>query len=477
MAKPLVAIVGRPNVGKSTLFNRFIGERRAVVSDIPGTTRDRIVAESEWNGRAFLVVDTGGIEILPPTVESGRRPGPSEHLLEDSVPFIPLIRAQTEIAIEEADLILFVTDARSGLTNADREVANLLRRSDKPVLLVANKVESESAEHQAYEFYELGLGEVMTISAIHGGGIGDLLDQIIESLPPSDEKAPSEDDAVHIAILGRPNVGKSSLLNRLIGEERAIVSPVAGTTRDSVDTRLIWEGQEIVLIDTAGIRRRGRVSAGVEKWSVLRSARALRRAEVALLMVDATEGVTAQDTHIAGMIHEEGVSVVVIINKWDAVTAEQRKHRNDLEYQVRDQLKFLSHIPLIFISALTGDRVQHVLPTAREVVMARYQRIPTGTLNDLVQEALMLHSPPSRGGRNLRVYYAIQTHVGPPRFVFFVNDPKLVHFSYQRYLENRIRDFYAFPGTPLRLIFKSRDNAPETRDISLDQGAALDQGP
>lgn len=475
MVKPLVAIVGRPNVGKSTLFNRLIGERRAVVSDIPGTTRDRIVAESEWNGRSFLVVDTGGIEILPPTVESGRRPGPSQHLLEDSVPFIPMIRAQAEIAIQEADLILFITDARSGLTNADREVANLLRRSEKPVLMVANKVESQAAEHQAYEFYELGLGEIFTISAIHGAGIGDLLDQVVESLPTDQEDRPSEDDAVHIAILGRPNVGKSSLLNQLIGEERAIVSSVAGTTRDAVDTRLLWEGQEIVLIDTAGIRRRGRVSAGVEKWSVLRTARALRRAEVALLMIDATEGVTAQDTHIAGMIQDEGVSVVVIINKWDAVTPEQRKHRNDLEFQVRDQLKFLSHIPVLFISALTGDRVQHVLPTAREVVMGRYQRIPTGTLNDLVQEALMLHAPPSRGGHNLRVYYAIQTQVGPPQFVFFVNDPKLVHFSYRRYLENRIRDFYAFPGTPLRLVFRSRDKARENREVSLDQSEASDQ--
>jgi GTP-binding protein len=469
MTKPFVAIVGRPNVGKSTLFNRLIGERRAVVSDIPGTTRDRIIAESEWNGRSFLVVDTGGIEILPPTVESGRRPGPDQHLLEDSVPFIPMIRAQAEVAIEEADLILFLTDAKAGLTNADREVANLLRRTEKPVLLVANKVESETAEHQAYEFYELGLGEMMMISAIHGGGVGDLLDRIVESLPSQEEIEPAEDDAVHIAILGRPNVGKSSLLNRLIGEERAIVSPVAGTTRDAVDTRLIWEGQEIVLIDTAGIRRRGRVSAGVEKWSVLRTARALRRAEVALLMIDATEGVTAQDTHIAGMIDDEGVSVVVIVNKWDAVTAEQRKHRNDLEFQVRDQLKFLSHIPVLFISALTGDRVQHVLPTAREVVAARYQRIPTGSLNDLVQEALMLHAPPSRGGRNLRVFYALQTQVGPPRFVFYVNDPKLVHFSYRRYMENRIRDFYSFPGTPLKLVFKSRDKIRENRELSLDQ--------
>jgi len=243
--------------------------------------------------------------------------------LEDSVPFIPLIRAQAEVAIQEADLILFLTDAKSGLTNADREVANLLRRTEKPVLLVANKVESQSAEHQAYEFYELGLGEVLTISAIHGGGVGDLLDEIVDSLPPSEERQPSEDNAVHIAILGRPNVGKSSLLNQLIGEERAIVSPVAGTTRDAVDTRLIWEGQEIILIDTAGIRRRGRISAGVEKWSVLRTARALQRAEVALLLIDATEGVTSQDTHIAGMIRDEGVSVVVIVNKWDAVTAEQ----------------------------------------------------------------------------------------------------------------------------------------------------------
>ncbi|MGC9346870.1 MAG: ribosome biogenesis GTPase Der [Anaerolineae bacterium] len=459
MARPLVAIVGRPNVGKSTLFNRIIGERRAVVSEIPGTTRDRLIAEAEWNGQTFLVVDTGGIEILPPRVESGRRPGTDTPLLEDSEPFIPLIRAQAELAIEEADLILFITDARTGITEADREVADLLRRSEKPVLLVANKAESEAREQTAFEFYELGMGEVYTVSAIHGHGIGDLLDLVVDTLPPDQELEQAPHEVMRIAIVGRPNVGKSSLLNHLLGHERAIVSPVAGTTRDALDTEMIWEGQHITLIDTAGIRRRGKIDTGVEKWSVLRTSRALKRADVALLLIDATEGITSQDAHIAGMIVDEGVSVVVLVNKWDAVDQELRQHRPELEDYLRSELKFLSHIPILFISALTGLNVQHVLPTAQHIVEARYQQLPTGQLNDVIQQAVIEHAPPSTGGRRLRVFYATQSGVAPPNFTFYVNDPQLVHFSYQRYLENSIRELYPFPGTPIHLTFRGHSSS------------------
>jgi len=456
MVKPLVAIVGRPNVGKSTLFNRIVGERRAVVSDIPGTTRDRIVAETEWNGRSFLIVDTGGIEILPATVEAGRRALEREPLLVDSEAFIPLIRAQAEVAIQEADLIIFLTDASTGLTGADREVADLLRRSKKPVMVAANKAENETRELTALEFYELGMGEVHTLSAIHGMGVGDLLDDIVAKLPGVEELEGPKDEAVRIALIGRPNVGKSSLLNRLLGEERAIVSPVAGTTRDAVDTEMMWEGQKIILVDTAGIRRRGKIDVGVEKYSVLRTARALKRADLALLLIDATVGITAQDAHIAGMTVDEGVSVVVLVNKWDAVEPELRLLRQDIEDHVREQLQFLNFIPVLFMSALTGMNVNRILPTSQEIVEARYQRIPAGQLNDVVQQALLDHAPPSSGGRRLRIYFSAQTRVAPPHFTFYVNNPDLVHFSYERYLKNCIRNIFPFPGTPINVTFKGR---------------------
>ncbi len=455
MVKSYVAIVGRPNVGKSTLFNRIVGTRRAVVSDIPGTTRDRIIDDAEWNNRTFTVVDTGGIEILPDTVTAGRRPGPESPLLEDSAQFIPLIRAQAEQAIEEADLILFLTDAITGPTGADREIAELLRRSNKPVLLVANKADNERRELEAVEFYELGLGDVHPISAIHGKGVADLLDEVVELLPEAPAKEEYDEEIPRLAILGRPNVGKSSLLNRLLGEERAIVSPVSGTTRDALDTVLTWEGQPLILIDTAGIRRRGRIEPGVEKYSVLRALKATERADVALLLLDAVEGNTSQDAHIAGIIAEQGVSVVALVNKWDAVSDEVKLDRAKREEQVRDDLKFMPYIPVLFISALTGSRVNRVIPTALEVMQARYQRIPNGPLNDMFQKAFLKHAPPSKFGRKLRLYYATQAGVAPPTFILFVNDPQLMHFSYQRYLENAIRDVYPFPGTPIRLVLRS----------------------
>ena len=454
MSKPIVALVGRPNVGKSTLFNRIVGQRLAVVHEQPGTTRDRLHAPAEWIGVSFTVVDTGGIEVLPETVSVGRRPGPERVLSQDSVPFIPLIRAQAEQAIQEADAIIFLTDAASGLTAGDEEVADILRRSHCPVFVGANKADNPRLRQAALEFYALGLGTVYPISALHGTGVADLLDDLVEAISPSEPEV--EDERVKLAIVGRPNVGKSSLLNRLLGEERAIVSPIPGTTRDAIDTYLEWEGTPITLIDTAGIRRRGKVGRGVERYSVLRALRAIQRADVALLVIDGVEGVTAQDAHVASFILDEWASVVVLVNKWDAV---EKDAYTMVEYirWVREVLRFLDYVPVLFISALTGQRVSKVLPTALAVQEARFQRIPTGALNRLVQNALARHAPPSKRGKRLKIYYVSQPGVDPPTFVFHVNDPDLVHFSYARYLENRLREAYQFPGTPLRLVFRRRE--------------------
>lgn len=453
MPKPMVALVGRPNVGKSTLFNRIVGRKLAVVDDRPGTTRDRLHATAEWNGVFFTVVDTGGIEVWPERVAEGQRPAPARPLAEDSAPFIPLIRAQAEQAIAEADAVIFLTDAMAGPTPADREVADILRRSQKPVFLAANKAESPRVREAAVEFYELGLEEVHPISALHGYGVADLLDRVIQALPTWE--AEPEDESVKLAIVGRPNVGKSSLLNRLLGEERAIVSPVPGTTRDAIDTRMEWEGTPITLIDTAGLRRRGRVRPGVEQYSVLRALRAIQRADVSLLLVDATEGVTAQDAHVAQFILEERCGVLVLVNKWDAVPKGRGTQREYMAH-VREALKFLDYVPVLFISALTGQGVERVIPQALEVHTARYHRIPTGELNRLIREAIARHAPPVKAGKPLKIYYVTQAEVAPPTFVFSVNDPELVHFSYERFLENRIREFYPFVGVPLRLVFRPR---------------------
>ncbi len=453
MPRPMVALVGRPNVGKSTLFNRIIGRKLAVVDDRPGTTRDRLHATAEWNGVAFTVVDTGGIEVWPERVVEGQRPAPAQPLAEDSAPFIPLIRAQAEQAIAEADVVVFLTDAIAGPTPADQEVAEILRQSQKPVFLAANKAESPRTREAAVEFYELGLEEVHPISALHGYGVADLLDRVVQALPTWE--AEPEDESVKLAIVGRPNVGKSSLLNRLLGEERAIVSPVPGTTRDAIDTRLEWEGTPITLIDTAGIRRRGRVRPGVEQYSVLRALRAIQRADVSLLLIDATEGVTAQDAHVAQFILEEGSGVLVLVNKWDAVPKGRGTQREYMAH-VREALKFLDYVPVLFISALTGQGVERVIPQALEVHSARHYRIPTGELNRLIREAIARHAPPTKAGKHLKIYYVTQAEVAPPTFVFSVNDPELVHFSYERFLENRIREFYPFPGVPLRLVFRQR---------------------
>ena len=456
MSKAIVALVGRPNVGKSTLFNRIVGRRLAVVHDQPGTTRDRLHASAEWNGIFFTVVDTGGIEVLPETVAAGRRPGPERVLAQDSAPFIPLMRVQAEQAIGAADAIIFLTDVMSGLTAADEDVAKILHRSRCPVFLAANKADNSRLSEAALEFYSLGLEMVYPISALHGTGVADLLDDLVDAFPhlPIEEDG-IDDERVKLAIVGRPNVGKSSLLNRILGEERSIVSPIPGTTRDAIDTYLEWEGTPVTLIDTAGIRRPGKIGRGVERFSVLRALRAIQRADVALLVIDGIEGVTAQDAHVASLILEEWASTVVLINKWDAV---EKDTHTIVEYTkwVRESLRFLDYVPVLFISALTGRRVLKVVPTALGVQEARLLRIPTGELNRLVQDALARHAPPSKRGKRLKVYYVSQPGVDPPTFVFHVNDPDLVHFSYERYLENRLREGCDFTGTPLRLIFRRR---------------------
>ncbi len=463
MSKPIIALVGRPNVGKSTLFNRIVGQRLAVVYDQPGTTRDRLHASAEWNGVSFTVVDTGGIEILPETVVAGKRSGPERVLAQDSAPFIPLMRIQAEQAIRDADAVIFLTDAVSGLTAGDEEVADILRHSRRPVFLAANKADNERLREHALEFYALGIEQVYPITALHGTGVADLLDDVVEVLGPVEAESEGEDDedvGIKLAIVGRPNVGKSSLLNKLLGEERAIVSPIAGTTRDAIDTYLEWEGTPVTLIDTAGIRRRGKVGKGVEHYSVLRALRAIQRSDVALLVIDGVDGVTAQDTHVASFILDEWASVVVLINKWDAV---EKDAYTMIEYTkwVRETLRFLDYVPVLFISALTGKRVNKVIPETLAVQQARSLRIPTGELNRLVQDALARHAPPSKHGKRLKIYYASQPGVDPPTFVFHVNDTDLVHFGYERYLENRLRDAYEFPGTPLKLIFRQRERRGE----------------
>ncbi len=452
MTKPIVALVGRPNVGKSTLFNRLAGEPLAIVDDTPGTTRDRIFADSEWNGREFYIIDTGGID------PSG---GGKEPLSIGSADFIREIRLQASIAIEEADVVLFITDAASGVTPADSEVANILRKSQKvidgkefpPVLLVVNKADNAVLRTNALQFYELGLGDPYPISALHGTGTGDILDALIDEFAP-EEETPT-DDTVKFAIVGKPNVGKSSLLNKLIGEERSIVSPIPGTTRDAVDTRFVFDDIPISLIDTAGIRRRGRIDPGVEKYSVIRSLRAIERCDVALLVIDATSGITAQDAHIAGFILESWKSTVVIVNKWDAIEKDTFTINTYTE-KIRQDLNFMSYVPLIYISAKTGQRVQQVLPLALKVQEERLLRLTTGQLNRILHKAQDEHAATSRTGHSLRLYYATQVRSDPPTFMIYVNDPKLAHFSYLRYLENQIRKEYPFTGTPIRLVLKAR---------------------
>ncbi len=453
MSKPVVALVGRPNVGKSTLFNRLCGEMMAIVDDTPGTTRDRLFAIAEWSGVQFDVVDTGGID---PTSNSRKSP-----LSIGSADFITEIKSQAVLAITEADVVLFLVDAITGVTPADFEVAQILRQSQKmvdgvaypPILLVVNKTDSSKQRSFTNEFYELGLGEPHPISAVHGTGTGDLLDVLLSTFPK--QVAEPEDDTVKIAIVGKPNVGKSSLLNKITGEERAIVSSIAGTTRDAVDTIIDFDGIPVTLIDTAGIRRRGKVDPGVEKFSVVRSLRAIERCDVALLMIDAVEGITAQDAHIAGYVKDALKSAVVIVNKWDAIEKDNytmQKH----EERIRQDLNFMDYVPILFISAKTGQRVDQVMPMALKVQEERLAHINTGALNRILQKAQDVHAPTSKTGTSIKLFYGTQVRSDPPTFMIYCNNPKLAHFTYLRFLENQIRMEYPFTGTPIRLVLKPR---------------------
>jgi len=453
MRKPIVVLVGRPNVGKSTLFNRLVGERLAIVEDDPGTTRDRLYAEAVWTHQPFILVDTGGLDIAV-TDKAPHKEQQLEPLGLSSRSYLREIRLQTEAAIREADVIVFITDAKDGVTAADHDIARLLRRSGKPIILAVNKSDNEARRQTVTEFYELGLGEPHPISALHGTGTGDLLDAIVAQIPPTSEEPDS--NAVRIAIVGRPNVGKSSLLNALLKEERAIVSPLPGTTRDAIDTRLTWEGEQIVLVDTAGIRRRGKIEVGVEKYSVLRALNAIQRSDVVLLVLDATTGITAQDAHVAGFVLDAYKSVIVVVNKWDTVEEKDTDMVAIWTEKIREELRFLDYVPILFVSAHTGQRISRVLPLALEVARQRHQRVPTGELNRLLRDAVLSHPASSRQGKQLKFFYATQAEVAPPTFVVFVNDKELVHFSYARYLENCIRAAYPFQGTPLRLQFRSK---------------------
>jgi GTP-binding protein len=447
VSKPIVAIVGRPNVGKSTLFNRLVGERQAIVQDQPGTTRDRVYGTADWLGVEFTLIDTGGMqdddELPPDTSEA-------ETIIARQT------RDQANSAISEADVIVFIVDAKAGPSASDAEIADLLRRTDKPTLLAANKADSAARRDMVFEFYELGLGEPIAISAYHGNGTGDLLDKIVENLPDAEPEEATE--GPRIAIVGRPNVGKSRLLNALLGQERAIVSDVAGTTRDSLDTELTWKGQPLTLIDTAGIRRRGRVEQGIERFSVMRSMRAIDRADVVLLLIDATEDFTAQDLHIAGYVEEQKKGLVVVVNKWDLVEKDAGT-MDDYRARAAEQLDFIPYAPVVFISAKLGQRVSQVLDTAIAIIEERDKRISTASLNKMLQEAVAKHQPPSRPGKWLKFYYATQADVAPPTFIIFCNDPKQIHFGYRRYLENELRERFGFTGTPIRISFRGRHEA------------------
>lgn len=440
MARPIVAIVGRPNVGKSTLFNRIIGERLAIVEDRPGVTRDRIYGTGEWNGKPFSIIDTGGIEIFE-----------EDELLKQ-------VRAQAELAVEEADVILYVADGKAGLTPADETICQMLFRSNKPVVLAVNKMDNPARTDDIFEFYSLGIGEPIAVSGTHGIGVGDVLDEIVNKLPDKAEDEYDE-DVIRIALIGRPNVGKSSLVNAILGEERVIVSTIAGTTRDAIDTPFERDGQRYVLIDTAGIRKRGKVYEATEKYSVMRAMQAIERADVALIVINGEEGIIEQDKHIAGYAHEAGRAAIFVVNKWDAVEKDDKTLHKFTE-TIRDHFLFMSYAPVLFVSAHTKQRLHKLLPLITQVAEQHSMRVPTNVLNDIVSDAVAVNPPPTDKGRRLRINYITQVAVKPPTFVLFVNDPELMHFSYERYLENRIRTAFPFEGTPVRM-FTRRKNEGE----------------
>lgn len=436
MSKPILAVVGRPNVGKSTFFNRIIGERKAIVEDVPGVTRDRIYAETEWNGREFAIIDTGGIEA------------------STDDPILSQMRDQAVVAMDMADLILFMVDGKEGLTTADIEVGAILRRTGKKVILVVNKIDNPSKMPDTiYDFYELGLGEPIPISSANMLNIGDLLDEIVSGFPDKDYEADEEN--IKLAIIGKPNVGKSSLVNALTKENRVIVSPIAGTTRDSIDTPFSFEGNDFTLIDTAGLRRRSKVYDSIEKFSVIRAIAAIERCDICILMIDAMEGITEQDKKIAGIAHEAGKGMMIVINKWDLVEKETNTMR-DYERKVRAELLFASYAPILFTSVLQGRRIYDILRKAAAIQEIRMRRITTGKLNNLIEDAVMMRQPPSDKGKRLKIYYAAQIGVAPPLFSFNINSRELMHFSYARYLENRLREVYDFEGTSVKFVYNEK---------------------
>ncbi len=438
MAKPLVAIVGRPNVGKSMLFNKLTGQRTSIVEDTPGVTRDRIYGDCEWCNRHFSLVDTGGIE-----------PSTDNDMLK-------FMRRQAEIGIELADAIIMVVDVRSGVTAADQDVATMLRKSRKPVALAVNKCDSIGLVNpDVFEFYSLGIGDLFETSAVHGHGTGDLLDWVLENIPQEEENE-DEDDIVKVAIVGKPNVGKSSLLNRILGEERVIVSNVAGTTRDAIDSYFENETGKYCFIDTAGMRRKSKVDDAIEKFSNMRTVAAIERADVCLILIDANDGVTEQDTKIAGLVHEAGKAAIIVVNKWDAVENKETNTMRDKELAVREGLAYMPYAPVVFLSALTGQRVDRIFQTIQDVHGQNTKRITTGALNSILADATTRVQPPSDKGRRLKIYYMTQASTKPPHFVIFCNDARLFHFSYQRYLENQIREVFGLEGTPVRITIRQK---------------------
>lgn len=435
MVKPVIAIVGRPNVGKSTIFNRIVGERISIVEDVPGVTRDRIYSSGEWLTYDFNIIDTGGIDL-------------------GDEPFLEQIRQQAEVAIDEADVIIFLTNGREGVTAADEEVAKILYRSKKPVVLAVNKIDNPEMRDQIYDFYSLGFGEPIPISGSHGLGLGDLLDEAAKHFP-KDNKQEYDEDMIKFSLIGRPNVGKSSLVNAILGEERVIVSNIAGTTRDAIDSIYTYNGQRYVIIDTAGMRKRGKVYETTEKYSVLRALSAIDRSDVVLVVLNAEEGIIEQDKKIAGYAHEAGRAVVIVVNKWDAVEKDE-KTMKEFEQKIRDQFLFLDYAPIVFLSAKTKKRIHTLLPMINLASENHSMRVETSVLNDIIMDAVAMNPTPTDKGKRLKIYYATQVSVKPPTFVIFVNEPELLHFSYERFLENRIRDAFGFEGTPIKIFARER---------------------
>jgi GTP-binding protein len=435
MAKPVIAIVGRPNVGKSTIFNRIVGERISIVEDVPGVTRDRIYSSGDWLNYDFNIIDTGGIDL-------------------GDEPFLEQIRQQAEVAIDEADVIIFLTNGREGVTAADEEVAKILYKSKKPVVLAVNKIDNPEMRGQIYDFYSLGFGEPIPISGSHGLGLGDLLDEAAKHFP-KDNKQEYDEDMIKFSLIGRPNVGKSSLVNAILGEERVIVSNIAGTTRDAIDSIYTYNGQRYVIIDTAGMRKRGKVYETTEKYSVLRALSAIDRSDVVLVVINAEEGIIEQDKKIAGYAHEAGRAVVIVVNKWDAVEKDE-KTMKEFEQKIRDHFLFLDYAPIVFLSAKTKKRIHTLLPMINLASENHSMRVETSVLNDIIMDAVAMNPTPTDKGKRLKIYYATQVSVKPPTFVIFVNEPELLHFSYERFLENRIRDAFGFEGTPIKIFARER---------------------